>query len=268
MTDTTVIIIPARYASTRYEGKPLAALTGATGVSKSLIQRSWDTACQVPNIDNIYVATDDKRIAKEVERFGGQVLMTSSTCRNGTERVAEALLSISKIPDIVINLQGDAPLTPHWFISDMIDEMRRDPSVQMATPVLRCDGNTLNLFLEDRKNGRVGGTTSVFDNYNDALYFSKEVLPYIDDIYYGGNETPIFHHVGAYSYRPKTLAQYTEWPEGRLEKLEGLEQLRFLEQGVKVRCVEVAGKGRVFWELNNPVDIERIEIVLRENGWP
>lgn len=268
MTEKTVIIIPARYASSRFEGKPLALLTGATGAARSLIQRSWDTACEVPGVDDIFVATDDDRIAQAVRDFGGQVIMTSDTCRNGTERVAEALQGLAAPADIVVNLQGDAPLTPPWFITGLIEEMKRDREVQMATPVLQCDGHTLNMFIEDRRNGQVGGTTAVFDRNWDALYFSKEVLPFTDKPYAADAGTPVYHHVGAYAYRPKTLGQYVSWPEGALERLEGLEQLRFLDQAVKVRCVLVEGKGRVFWELNNPVDVARIEGVLKQNGWP
>ena len=268
MTEKIVIIIPARYASARFSGKPLALLTGATGATKSLIQRSWETACEVPSIDDIFVATDDERIAQAVRKFGGQVIMTSSNCRNGTERVAEALAGLAGPADIVVNLQGDAPLTPPWFITGLIDEMKRDTTVQMATPVLQCDGYTLNMFLEDRRNGRVGGTTAVFDLNWDALYFSKEVLPFSDKPYATDAKTPVYHHVGAYAYRPQTLARYIGWRQGALEKFEGLEQLRFLEQATKVRCVLVEGKGRVFWELNNPVDVVRIEGVLQQNGWP
>ena len=267
MTEKTVIIIPARYASKRFEGKPLARLVGSTGVGRSLIQRSWDTACAVPGVDNIFVATDDERIAQAVWNFGGQVIMTSDTCRNGTERVAEALQGLPTRADVVVNLQGDAPLTPPWFITRLIEEMKRDHEIQMATPVLECDGHTLNMFLEDRRNGKVGGTTAVFDNNWDALYFSKEVLPFTEGAYTGDARAPVYHHVGAYAYRPKTLAKYLSWPEGPLESLEGLEQLRFLEQAVKVRCVPVEGKGRVFWELNNPVDVARIQSVLKQNGW-
>ena len=268
MTEKIVIIIPARYASTRFSGKPLALLTGATGATKSLIQRSWETACEVPGVDDIFVATDDERIAQAVRKFGGQVIMTSSNCRNGTERVAEALAGLVGPADIVVNLQGDAPLTPPWFITGLIDEMKRDPTVQMATPVLQCDGYTLNMFLEDRRNGCVGGTTAVFDLNWDALYFSKEVLPFSDKPYATDAKTPVYHHVGAYAYRPQTLARYVGWRQGALEKFEGLEQLRFLEQATKVRCVLVEGRGRVFWELNNPVDVARIEVVLQQNGWP
>ena len=268
MTDKTVIIIPARYASTRFEGKPLAMLTGATGARKSLVQRSWETACDVPGVDGIFVATDDQRIADAVYSFGGQVIMTSPTCRNGTERVAEAVKKLPEPANIVVNLQGDAPLTPPWFITALIDEMEGDTTVEMATPVLRCDWLTLNMFREDRRNGRVGGTTAVFDQNWDALYFSKEVLPFTDKSYEEDAETPVYHHVGAYAYRPSSLARYISWPEGNLERLEGLEQLRLLEYGVKIRCVLVDAKGRVFWELNNPVDVARIENVLQAKGWP
>ena len=110
MTEKTVIIIPARYASARFEGKPLALLTGATGTTKSLIQRSWETACEVPDVDDIFVTTDDERIAHAVQKFGGKVIMTSSNCRNGTERVAEALESLAGSADVVVNLQGEISL--------------------------------------------------------------------------------------------------------------------------------------------------------------
>jgi 3-deoxy-manno-octulosonate cytidylyltransferase (CMP-KDO synthetase) len=168
----------------------------------------------------------------------------------------------------VVNLQGDAPLTPPWFITALIEEMKGDATVEMATPVLRCDGLTLSMFREDRHNGRVGGTTAVFDQNWDALYFSKEVLPYTDITYAADEETPVYHHVGAYAYRPNSLARYISWPERTLERLEGLEQLRLLEHGVKIRCVLVEARGRVFWELNNPVDVARIETVLQAKGWP
>ena len=116
---TTVCIIPARYASMRYPGKPLAELRGATGQARSLIERSWRAARNVAGIDAVYVATDDARIRAAAEGFGARVLMTSEACRNGTERCAEALGQLSGV-DMVVNLQGDAPLTPAWFLEDLI----------------------------------------------------------------------------------------------------------------------------------------------------
>ena len=260
----TVIIIPARYASTRYPGKPLAKLTLPDGSQKSLIQMTWEAAQQVSGIDAVYVATDDDRIAGTSRNFGAEVILTSETCHNGTERCAEAVSNKSIQADIVVNLQGDAPLTPPWFIEALVSEMKRDFQVQMATPVLRCDPLTYGHFLEDRRNGRVGGTTATFSKANDALYFSKEVIPYIDPNKAISAPVPVFHHVGVYAYRPAALAAYGSWEPGPLEELEGLEQLRFLENGYPIRCVEVDAQGRVFWELNNPEDIPRIETALKD----
>ena len=112
----------------------------------------------------------------------------------------------------------------------------------------------------------MGGTTAVFGADHNALYFSKEVIPFRAKTYEEGDETPVFHHVGGYAYRPDALAAYAGWPVGPLEKLEGLEQLRFLERGVPMLCVEVAAKGRQFWELNNPEDVPLIEEMLAEMG--
>ncbi|MCV6825656.1 MULTISPECIES: 3-deoxy-manno-octulosonate cytidylyltransferase [Halocynthiibacter] len=261
----TVILIPARYASTRYPGKPLAELTLADGSRKSLIQMSYEAAKQVSGVDAVYVATDDARIKAAAEAFGADVIMTSESCANGTERCANALERAGLSADIIVNLQGDAPLTPPWFVEALIEEVKRDSTVGMATPVLRCDAETYAHFTEDRRNGRVGGTTAVFNHNNDALYFSKEVVPFVDPGKLP-DPIPVFHHVGVYAYRPAALAAYGSWEAGPLETLEGLEQLRFLENGHPIRCVEVDGRGRVFWELNNPEDVARIESVLRKQA--
>lgn len=263
----TIILIPARYASTRYPGKPLAELRLKDGTRKTLIQLTWEAAQAVRGVAGVFVATDDARIAEAAEGFGARVVMTSPACANGTERCADALAQAGLEPDVVVNLQGDAPLTPPWFVEALIAAMARDASVQVATPVLRCDAQTHAHFLEDRRAGRVGGTTAVFDRAGNALYFSKEVLPYTDaqvqaDLAQGRGDVPVFHHVGVYAYRPAALAAYGGWAPGRLETLEGLEQLRFLENGAPVRCVTVEARGRVFWELNNPEDVARIEKVL------
>lgn len=258
---SVLIAIPARFASARYPGKPLVSLKGPDG-EKTLIRRSWEAACAVKGVDRVVVATDDDRIAAHASDFGAEVVMTSSACRNGTERCAEVA---RKLPgyEIVVNLQGDAPLTPAWFVEDLIAGLRAAPDADIATPVLRCDGRALNGFLADRRAGRVGGTTAVFGPTKRALYFSKEVIPYTADTTYPEDaETPVFHHVGVYAYRPAALRAYATWPPGPLELLEGLEQLRFLEQGRQVLCVEVEAHGRQFWELNNPSDVPVIEAML------
>ncbi|WP_095587736.1 3-deoxy-manno-octulosonate cytidylyltransferase [Actibacterium ureilyticum] len=260
---SVLIVIPARYASTRYPGKPLVALTGPDGTAKSLIQRSWEAAQAVAGVDRVVVATDDDRIRDAAEAFGAEVVMTSDTCANGTERCAEALERLGGGFEIIVNLQGDAPLTPAWFIEDLVAGLRADPVAEVATPVLRCDGETLNALLADRRAGRVGGTTAVFGQDRKALYFSKEVIPYTGQDFADTDETPVHHHVGVYAYRPSALAAYPLWAAGPLEKLEGLEQLRFLERERPVLCVEVQARGRQFWELNNPEDVPRIEAILR-----
>ena len=262
----TVIFIPARYASTRYPGKPLAKLRQADGQEKSLIEMTWDAAMQISGAPDVYVATDDERIADHTRSFGGKVVMTSPECLNGTERCAEALAKVDGSYDCVINLQGDAPLTPPWFIEALIDEMAREPDVAMCTPILQVDAMTYGLFREDRKADRVGGTTAVANAKGDALYFSKEVLPWLDQKSLGDGPIPVWHHVGVYGYRPAALDAYLEWGASPLELLEGLEQLRFLYNAMPVRCVPVEARGRVFWELNNPEDVARIEKVLKEQA--
>ncbi|MBN2741827.1 MAG: 3-deoxy-manno-octulosonate cytidylyltransferase [Rhodobacteraceae bacterium] len=265
---SVLIVIPARYASSRYPGKPLVELTGATGASKTLIQRSWEAAMAVTGVDRVVVATDDARIRDAAEAFGAEVVMTSESCRNGTERCAEAAAILHDSYEIVVNLQGDAPLTPAWFIEDLVAGLRANAWAELATPVLRCEGEMLASLREDRHHGRVGGTTAVFGASNRGLYFSKEVIPYTAGSYLPHDPTPVFHHVGVYAYRPDILAQYPEWPVGPLEELEGLEQLRFLENGRAVLCVEVEARGRQFWELNNPSDVPRLQAMMAEMKLP
>ncbi len=262
---SVLIVIPARYASSRYPGKPLVGLKGATGVKKPLIQRTWDVAQRVAGVDRVVVATDDERIKEASMNFGAEVIMTSSNAKNGTERCAEV---VKKLPgyEIVVNLQGDAPLTPPWFVEALIDGLRTAEDAAAATPVLRCDGRALAGFRADRAAGRVGGTTAVFGVDMSALYFSKEVIPFTGSDYPPEAETPVFHHVGVYAYRPEAMREYASWPVGQAESLEGLEQLRFLEQGRRVLCVEVEAKGREFWELNNPEDVPKIEAILAAQG--
>jgi 3-deoxy-manno-octulosonate cytidylyltransferase (CMP-KDO synthetase) len=263
---TVSILIPSRYGSTRYLGKSLAPLRGATGEARSLIRRTWDAACQVSGVDQVVIATDDARIETEAFGFGAEVAMTSPDCANGTERCAEALAKLGTKPEIIVNFQGDAPLTPPWFVEALIAAMRARPEIGVATPVLRCDVQAMESFLADRRTGRVGATTAVFDANGRALYFSKEVLPYTGRALAEGEVCPVFHHVGVYAYRPDALNRYTAMPPGPLERWEGLEQLRFMESGDGVFCVEVEARGAHFWELNNPEDVPRIERVLAERG--
>lgn len=253
----TLLAIPARHASSRFPGKPLVPIRGATGEARSLIRRAWDAARAVPDV-RVVVATDDARIREHAEGFGAEVVMTPDTCRNGTERCAAVLDVLGPDWDAVVNLQGDAPLTPPWFVRALLERMRE--GAEVATPVLRADPEAAATLRADRAAGRVGATTAVLRPDGTALYFSKEVLPHGDG--------PIWHHVGVYAYTPAALGAYVSWPLGELEAAEGLEQLRFLERGAAIACVPVEGRGRPFWEVNHPADVERMEAILSRLAHP
>ncbi|MEM6490299.1 MAG: 3-deoxy-manno-octulosonate cytidylyltransferase [Pseudomonadota bacterium] len=253
----TIIVIPARYASTRFPGKPLVPLLGKPSILWTL------EAGLAVGADAVVVATDDDRIRMAVEAAGGGVVMTSESARNGTERCAEAAAALeASDQDVIVNLQGDAPLTPTHFIAALIDEMRADRTVDATTPVLRCDGESYARFKADRAAGRVGATTAVFAADRSALYFSKEVVPFLPNPAALAT-TPVFHHVGVYGYRPPALRAYAAAAPGPLEQAEGLEQLRFLETGRRMSVVEVDAGGAEFWELNNPEDVPVIEAMLK-----
>lgn len=260
------IIIPARHASTRYLGKPLASLRGASGTPRPLIERSWIAACAVPGVDTVHVATDDPRIADAVARFGGQVVMTPASCANGTERCAAAIAEMTNAPDLVINLQGDAPLTPAPIVTALIERMRDEPDLAVATPAVRCTPSVYRHLVDDQAAGRVGGTTVVFDARGDALYFSKRVIPYLPDAHPVEDEVPVHLHMGVYAYRLDALATYAKTPPSLLEQLEGLEQLRFLHAGVRVAIVVCDPPDWDVIELNNPGDVAAIEAALRRRG--
>ena len=259
------IIIPARNGSTRFPGKPLARLRGATGISKTLIQRSWQAASEACDPAHIWVATDDDRIAAEVRKFGGRVAMTPSRCRNGTERCAAALNAIGNDVEIIVNLQGDAPLSPSFLVGQLAALLEDDPTIAMATPALKCSASTYAHLVADADAGRVGGTTVVFNRVNQALYFSKRVLPYIPK----GAETSVSQvhlHLGLYAYRRNALVHYASAPPSSLEELEGLEQLRFLDQGLKTQVLPIEPLDWDCIELNNPSDVPVIEAALQARG--
>lgn len=265
------IIIPARYASSRYPGKPLATLKGVTGTSRSLLERSViaarNASAEAGGTIPVFVATDDQRIADESARIGADVIMTDVDCRNGTERVAQAVERAGIEAEVIVNLQGDAPLTPPGFVTALLQAMFDDPDAMVATPILRCDAEAVENFIADRRADRVGATTVVSNRLGQALYFSKEVVPFTNNKGVVDGVVPVFHHVGLYAYRAPALAAYQGWEPGMLETLEGLEQLRFLENGYPIRTVEVTAPGAKFWELNNPSDVPLIEKYLAQMGW-
>lgn len=259
------ILIPARFQSSRYPGKPLVDLKGCTGVTKPLIQRSVEAARRVAGVDGVFVVTDDERIADCCTGFGVGVIMTSPKCRNGTERCAEALAQLHD-PDLVINFQGDALLTPPGFVEALIARMADDKDALVATPAMRLRSSEVRALQAEEAAGRVGGTSVTVDRQGHALYFSKRLIPYLPEAALAHEMTPAYLHVGVYAYRPEALHRYVAAPVSELEQLEGLEQLRFLVEGVKMAVVEVATPAFALRELNNPEDVAPIEDALAEAG--
>lgn len=262
----TIIVIPARYASSRYPGKPLATIRGATGEAKSLLERSYIAASQVSGVEKIYIATDDDRIALAAKGFGAEVLMTSPDCENGTERVASAIAQLHDTPQIIVNFQGDALLTPPELVDKLVDYMAAHPQCPVATVAVRCSASVYQHLTTDQSAGRVGGTTVVLNDAGQALYFSKRVLPHIKPGDPAEAHPPVLLHVGLYAYRAAALAEYVATPASQLELLEGLEQLRFLSKAIPVAVVAVEPPDWDLIELNNPTDLPVIEAILAKHG--
>ena len=262
----SVILIPARFASSRYPGKPLVDLKGAGGQPKSLIQRSYEAALRVPGVAAVHVITDDDRIADAVRGFGGSALMTSEACRNGTERCAEALDQLDADVDVVVNFQGDALLTPPGFVTALIDQLAGSPGSLVATPAMRQRSDEVRKLQSEEAAGRVGGTSVVIDNDGRALYFSKKLIPYLPVGALSRDVSPVRLHIGVYAYRRAALASYVATAPTELEELEGLEQLRFLVAGVVIDVVDVATPAFTLRELNNPEDVSPIEDSLAMAG--
>lgn len=263
---TTAIVIPARHASSRFPGKPLAPLIGATGVSKPLIQRSIEAARCVSAVDHLFVATDDDRIAAAARGCGADIAMTPPECANGTERVAAALPALPADVDVIVNFQGDALLTPADLVDRLITHMTANPDCDVATVAVRCSPGAYAHLTTDQAQGRVGGTTVVCDAQGNALYFSKRVLPHIAPGSPLEAAPPVLLHLGLYAYRRTALARYAALPPTELEAIEGLEQLRFLYHGIPVAVVTADPPAWDAIELNNPSDTGPIEAILSARG--
>jgi 3-deoxy-manno-octulosonate cytidylyltransferase (CMP-KDO synthetase) len=231
----------------------------------SLLSRVIRIARGVPGVDGVFVATDSEEIAKHVTALGEDVVMTSSGCRNGSERVWEAVSGLRDKPRVVINLQGDAVLMPPWVIGALVQEMARDRGVAIATPAARLTREQYLAMAEMKAKGVVSGTTVTFSNSGDALYFSKAIIPFVREWPQDG-QSPFFQHIGVYAYTYESLKRYVELPMGRLEQVEQLEQLRALEHGIPIRVVEVSLQGRTVWSVDNPQDVARVEEIIAREG--
>jgi 3-deoxy-manno-octulosonate cytidylyltransferase (CMP-KDO synthetase) len=257
----TVIIVPARFASTRFPGKPLMEIRDKDGIAKPLVQWSYEAGRAARGADAVVVATDNELIARVVSDFGGASLMTSVDCANGTERVADCLGQLPNA-DLLINLQGDALLTPPAFVQALIAHMQANPQAQVATIAVRCSVKTFQHLANDAAQGRVGGTTVVLNGRGEALYFSKRILPYLPEGRMPDAQMPVLLHLGLYAYRPSALKHYVEAGATTLETVEGLEQLRFLHAGVPVEVLVFDEQGYPIVEVNNPSDVSIVEEIL------
>lgn len=240
----TVAIIPARFSSTRFPGKPLAPILG-----KPLIQWTYEQALQVQALDGVWVATDDGRIRECVEGFRGHVVMTRNDHPSGSDRLAEAAALLDLAPDdLVINIQGDQPVFPPDLISRLAEVLKRDPDAVMVTPVRRVNDAAA------AANSNV--VKAVFDRTGRALYFSRSPLPFWRD----GGQGYFYKHIGIYAYRVQFLKEFVHLPAGRWEEAEKLEQLRALEHGYPIHIVETDGDTR---EVDSPEDLRKVEEFLR-----
>lgn len=257
----TVIIVPARYSSTRFPGKPLIEIKDRDGCAKPLVQWSYEAGLAVVSADSVIIATDDQRIAQTVSDFGGTIIMTPESCSNGTERVAACLQQLPNA-DLLINLQGDALLTPPAFVEALIAHMRANPDGKVGTIAVRCSEQTFKHLAEDAAQGRVGGTTAVLNARSEALYFSKRILPYLPEGRLPDPDMPVLLHLGLYAYRRSALEDYLATGPTTLELVEGLEQLRFLHAGVPISVLVLEEQGYPLVEVNNPSDVPLVEEIL------
>lgn len=227
-----------------------------------MLERVWRIAKSVKHKVSVLIATEDERIVDFATRFGADAVMTSETCVNGTERTAEAIKARGLQPDAIINLQGDALLTPPWVLDAMIEEMESDSSAEIVTPAVRMQGEVLQEFLAHKTKSPASGTTVVFDLNRHALYFSKTPIPYMR----GAGPHAIYRHIGLYAFRRNSLERYVDLPPTPLELSEGLEQLRALEHGMKVRVAIVDYRGRSHGSIDAPADVQVVEEIIAREG--
>ncbi len=240
----TIAVIPARYASTRFPGKPLISIGG-----KTMIERVWERARQAKLVSKVIVATDDERIASVVRSFGGEVALTRADHRSGTERVAE-VAAAHKEAEILVNVQGDMPLIDPAAIDAAIEALREDESVNMATLAVPIS-NAAEIM-----DPNVVKTVVDFDG--NALYFSRAPIPWVRD---RGGPVHAKHlkHLGLYVFRREALLEFATFPQGDLERIEQLEQLRWLENGNRIRVAEIEQESV---EVDTPEDVKRVEKML------
>lgn len=239
-------LIPARYGSSRFPGKPLALLGG-----KSVVQRVYEQASKV--LDDVYVATDDQRIYEAVVSFGGKAVMTSTAHKSGTDRIEEAYQTINQPFDVIVNIQGDEPFVSQSQLTTICQAFE-DDDTQIAT---------LGISFKDMASVENPNSPKiVIDNQGFALYFSRSIIPFVRGIESSEwlQHYPFLKHIGLYAYRSNVLTEITALPQSSLEKVESLEQLRWLQNGYRIKVgithTETIG-------IDTPEDLEKAETFLK-----
>jgi 3-deoxy-manno-octulosonate cytidylyltransferase (CMP-KDO synthetase) len=244
----TLGIIPARFASTRFPGKPLADILG-----KPMIQRVYEQCKKCKSLNHVVVATDDKRIVAAVKKFGGDVILTSSKHQSGTDRCAEVAKKIGKSFDCIINIQGDEPLIQPQQITTLI-KLFLKKTVRIGTLVKKISS------LSQLQNPSVAKV--VMNKNNEALYFSRSPIPFVrnHELSQWLKYVTFYKHIGIYGYRPEVLKEIVRLPVSKLEKAEQLEQLRWLENGYTISVAETKYESE---SVDTPGDIELIKEKLK-----
>lgn len=263
-----LIVVPARFGSTRLPGKPLLPIAGRTLLQR--VHAVAQAAAALAGDCAVVVATDDARIADHARSIGAAVTMTDAALDSGSARAHAAALAQPQAPDLVINLQGDAPFVAPGVVAGLIAALR-EGDADVATPVYRLDWERLDRLRAHKQAAPFSGTTCVRDAQGRALWFSKAILPVLrDEAHLRAKDTlsPVWQHLGLYGYRLAALAWFAQAPPSPCEVLEGLEQLRFLEAGRTIATIPVDPPLHAMAGIDTPEDLALAEAAIARLGDP
>ena len=263
-----LIVIPARFGSTRLPGKPLVEIAGRTLLSR--VVDIGRRAVALAGHAELVVATDDERIAAHARSLGCAVAMTATTIVSGSGRAHAGAFARTPPPGIVVNLQGDAPFVPAAVVAGLIAALRAS-SFDVATPVVRLGWGDLDDLVDHKRAAPSSGTTVTRAADGRALWFSKAIIPQIRDADERRRHepmSPVYRHLGVYAYRNPALARFEAMPPSPYERIEGLEQLRFLENGIDVLTVEVAPPRHAMSGIDSAADVALAERLIARLGDP
>jgi 3-deoxy-manno-octulosonate cytidylyltransferase (CMP-KDO synthetase) len=261
----TLIVIPARYQSKRFPGKPLHPIAGVSMLARTA--RVAERAGEASGAQ-VVIATDDARIADHARAIGVASVMTDPDLPSGTDRARAAMQLVAPGADFIVNLQGDAPFTPHGHVSALIENAARG---DVVTPVVRLPWDKLDALRERKKATPFSGTTCIRNAEGRALWFSKNILPAMrneEKLRQSGALSPVFQHIGLYGYSRQALERISQLKPSHYEELEGLEQLRFIENGLGVFAVQVQPADMPMSGIDTPEDAVHAEAMLKQLGDP